>query len=65
MIVVCISIIMKGITTWEDLKVYLSHTFSFVDDDLVIHNALQHIHDVVLEIILVAFPTESHEIPVM
>ena len=42
-----------------------SHTFSFVDDDLVIHSALQHIRDVILDIIPVAFPKESHEVPLM
>ena len=44
---------------------FFSHTFIFADVDPVIHSVLQHIHDVVLEVIPVAYPTELHEIPVM
>ena len=31
----------------------------------MIHSALQHILDVVFEIVLVAFPEELHEVPMM
>ena len=31
----------------------------------MVHSALQHIRDVVLEIVIVTFPEESHEIPMM
>ena len=51
--------------TWEDLTIYFSHTLIFVDVDRQIHNPLQHIHDVVLEIVPLAFPEESHEVPMM
>ena len=62
---VCISKAQREITTWEDLTIYFNDTFSFVDVDLVNHSTLWHIHDVILEIILVPFLEESHEIPVM
>ena len=52
-------------TTWDEFSNFLSHTFSFVDVDLVIHSALQHIHDVVLKIVLVAYPMDPHEAPMM
>ena len=55
----------REITTCEELLIYFSHTFSFVDGDLVIHNALQHICDVVLKVVLVAYPMDPHEAPIM
>ena len=55
----------REIITWEDLMIYFSHTFSFADIDLVIHSALQHIHNFVLEVVPIAYPTESHEVPMM
>ena len=30
----------KAITTWEELRVFFSHTFSFMDVNLDVHNAL-------------------------
>ena len=47
----------REITTWEDLTICFSYTFNFADTNPVIHSALQHICDVVLEINPVAYPT--------
>ena len=55
----------REIMTWEDLTVYFRLTFSFMDNDPVIHSALHHVRDVVLEVVLVAYPMESHEVPMM
>ena len=46
----------REITNWEELMVFFAHTFSFVDVNLDVHNALQIIQDVVLEIVPVAYP---------
>ena len=51
--------------TWEELSICFSHTFSFVYADTVIHSVLQHICDVVLKIVLVAYPIDLHEAPMM
>ena len=52
------------IKTWEDLTIGFSHTFNFVNVDPVIHSTLQHIRNVVLEIVPVEFPKGPHEMPV-
>ena len=51
----------REITTWEELTVLFTHTFSFVDTNLVIHSALQHIQDIVLKVVLIAYPVDLHE----
>ena len=48
------------ITTWEELTVCFTHTFSFMDTNMYVHNALQLIYDVVLKVVLVAYPMDSH-----
>ena len=53
------------ITTWEELSVCFSHTFSFVDVDRVIHSVLQYIPDVVLKVVPVSYPGDPHEVPMM
>ena len=45
--------------TWEELTVIFSHTFSFKNENPFIHNALQDIHDKVLEIAPVDLPRGS------
>ena len=55
----------REITTWEELSICFSHTFIFADVDPVIHSALQHIHDVVLELVPVIYPVDPHEAPMM
>ena len=52
-------------TTWEEFSICLSHTFSFVIVDPVIHSLLQHIHDVVFKVFLVTYPVDRHEAPMM
>ena len=56
---------MKGDHDMGGFDDCFNHTLIFADPDLVVHSALQHVHDVILEIIPVAFPVESHEIPLM
>ena len=51
----------REITTWEELTVFFTHTFSFPDTNPVIHSTLQHIRDVVLKVVLVAYPVDPHE----
>ena len=40
--------------------VFFTHTFSFPDTNPVIHSTLQHIRDVVLKVVLVAYPVDLH-----
>ena len=47
------------------MTICFSHTFNFTNVDPVIHSTLQHIYDAVFEIVPVAFPEESHELPMM
>ena len=42
--------------------VCFTHTFSFTDTNPAIHNALQHIHDVVLKVVPVSYPVDPHKI---
>ena len=51
----CIDII-----TLEELTICFTHTFSFADANPYVCNALQLIHDVVLKVVLVAYPVDSH-----
>ena len=55
----------REITMWEELTVSFSHNFSFLNDDSIIHSALQHIRNIVLEIVPVALPAGLQETPVM
>ena len=57
--------IQREIMTREYLAIYFSHTLIFVDVDRQIHNPLQHIRDVVLEIVPLTFPKELHEVLMM
>ena len=52
----------REITSWEELTIFLSHTFHFADTNLDVHNTLQLIHDVVLKIVAVEFPMEPHAV---
>ena len=47
------------------MSICFSHTFNFVDTNPSIHSALQHIHDVVLKFVPVAYPVDLHEEPMM
>ena len=42
------------------LELCFNHTFSFADSNLDVHNVLQLIHDVVLKVVLVAYPVDPH-----
>ena len=42
------------------MTVYFTHTFSFVDANLYVHNALQIIHGIVLKVVSVAYPMDLH-----
>ena len=55
----------RGITTWEELSISFSHTFSFEDVDPIIHSVLQHIRGVALKVVLVSYPVDPHEAPMM
>ena len=50
----------REITTWENLIVFFSHNFCFVDANLDVHNALQLIRDMVLKVFRVAYPVDPH-----
>ena len=50
----------KEITTWEELTVFFTHTFSFTDTNPDVHNALQLIRDVVLKVMSVAYLVDPH-----
>ena len=50
----------KEITTWEELTVFFTHTFNFINVNTDVHNAVQLIHDVVLKVVLVAYPMDMH-----
>ena len=50
----------KEITTWEELRVCFAHTFSFVDTNIEVKNALQIIRDVFLKFVTVAYPMDRH-----
>ena len=47
-------------TTWKELTVFFSHTFYFAYTNPDVHNALQLIHDVVLNIVPVAYPMDPY-----
>ena len=47
------------------MSIFFSHTFSFADVDPMIHSDLQHICDVVLKVVLVAYHVDPHEAPMM
>ena len=47
------------------MSICFSNTFSFADVDPLIHSALQHIHDIVLKVVPVAYPMDPHEAPMM
>ena len=46
--------------TSEEFSILFSHTFSFEDVDPVIHSALNHIRDVVLKVVPLAYPMDPH-----
>ena len=48
------------ITTWEELTVCFAHTFYLVDTNLDVHNMLQLIRDVVLNIVPTVYPMNPH-----
>ena len=52
----------REITTWEELMICFTHNFSFTNTNPVIHNALQNIRDVVMNVVPVAYPLDPHEI---
>ena len=51
----------REITTWEEFTILFTHTFNFTDINLLIHNALQHIHTVVLKVVPVAYLVDTYE----
>ena len=50
----------KDITTYEELSICFSHIFHFADANLFIHSALQHICDVVLKVVPIAYSMDPH-----
>ena len=50
----------REITTWEELTIFFTHTFSFADANPYVHNALQIIYDVVLKLVPVAYLVDRH-----
>ena len=50
----------REITTWEELTVCLTHTFSFIDANTDVDNALQLICDVVLKLVPVLYLVDPH-----
>ena len=50
----------REITTWEELTVFFTHTFSFVDSNPYFHYALQLIRDVVLKVVSIAYLGDPH-----
>ena len=50
----------REIATWEELTVYFSHTFRFVDANVEVNNALHIIQYVLLKVVLVAYPVDPH-----
>ena len=51
-------------TTWDDLTIYFSHTFSFVSDDPIMHNALHHIQHIVSKMVRVKLPKRFPKAPI-
>ena len=50
----------REITTWEDLTICFNHTIIFTNTNLVVHSALQHVHDVFLKVVLVVYLMDPH-----
>ena len=48
------------VTTWEEMAVCFAHTFYFVDANVEVNNALLIFQDVVLKVVLVAYPMDPH-----
>ena len=55
----------KEITTWEELSMCFSHTFSFEDVDPTIHSALQHICNVFMKVLPFTYPVDLHQTDIM
>ena len=52
----------REITAWEELTVCFAHTFSFVDANPNVNNALQIIWSVVLKAVSGAYPVDPHAV---
>ena len=50
----------KEITTREEMVVFFVHTFGFSYANVEVNNALQIIRDVILKVVLVAYPVDPH-----
>ena len=50
----------REITTWEELIVFFTHTFSFADANPDVHNTQQLIRDVILKVVAVAYLVDLH-----
>ena len=50
----------REITTWDELTVFFTHTFGFTDKNIDVHNELQLLRNVVLKVLLVAYPVDLH-----
>ena len=50
----------RKITTWEELMIFFAHTFSFMDSNPNVHNAIHIIRDVVLKVVPVAYLVDPH-----